>query len=129
MNSGIAGNEKKWINTAVATASVILAYVLWAFFGKLGDWLELEAKIPHFIVIAQLLAAGLGFAVFMLVISHPKSSLFLQEVFVELTKVVWPNPQENVRHTLGIVIGVTIVGFFLALFDFGISRLLNLIYN
>ena len=128
-NSSSASSEKKWLYFAVAIAAALVAIVLRGFLAKTGDVFELEAKIPYFNQIIQFVAALLGLAVFLVIIKNKTTSVFLDEVMSELKKVVWPDGQGNIRHTFGIIVGVTIVGFFLGLFDFGISQLLNLIYK
>jgi preprotein translocase SecE subunit len=51
----------------------------------------------------------------------------LEEVFQEAVKVVWPDKNETVKHTVGIMIGVTIVGTLLAVFDLAATWLLSLV--
>jgi preprotein translocase subunit SecE len=50
---------------------------------------------------------------------------YLKEAKEELRKVVWPNRQELIRHTL-IVIGISLaVAVFLGVFDFIFSEVLE----
>jgi preprotein translocase subunit SecE len=57
----------------------------------------------------------------------PKTADFLGNVYQELVKVVWPDSQQTWRHTVVIMIAVTIMGFVFGLFDFSANFLLNLV--
>ncbi len=118
---------KKWINASVAIVAIVLGYVVLSFIRQLGEWFELEAKIAHFTLISQITAVLIGLTAFIIVLSHKKSSSFLQETFGELLKVVWPDKNETVKHTISILILVTIVGFILGLFDFLAGKFLTLL--
>ncbi len=118
---------KKWIQSSVAITCMILGYILISFFRQLGEWFALESKIAFFPVGSQLLAVLISFGVFIYVIKNNQTSTFLAEVYEEASKVVWPNRIETNKHTIVIMIGVTIVGFILGLFDLVSTWLLSLI--
>ena len=117
----------KWIQTSVAIACMVLGYVLISFFETLSAWFELESKIPNYAAGSQIASVLAAIGVFVYIMKDPKISTFLVEVYAETVKVVWPNKNETVRHTIGIMIGVGIVGFLLGIFDFVSSYLLSLI--
>ncbi len=121
-------DSKKWINSSVAVFSVVIGIILFRFFSALGEWFGLEAKIPYFVLIAQILTVGLSLGVFLLVTSYPKSSKYLNEVFVELTKIVWPDSDSVLKSTIGIVIGVAIVSGIFVSVDYSCRWLLGQIY-
>lgn len=52
---------------------------------------------------------------------------FLNEVKVELTKVVWPTPQQTIRLTVIVILVALTVGFFVGAVDAGLAQLLKLI--
>ncbi len=54
---------------------------------------------------------------------------FLSGVKVELTKVVWPTPQQTIRMTILVVIVTIGVGFFVGGIDLLLTQLLALILN
>lgn len=120
-------NGKKWIQTSVAITCMLVGYVLISFFETLSEWFELEAKIPNYTASSQVLAVLIAGGVFVYIMRNPKTSTFLSEVYQETLKVVWPDKNETVRHTVGIMIGVTIVGFILGFFDFVATWALSLI--
>lgn len=120
-------NGKKWIQTSVAITCMLVGYILISFFETLSEWFELEAKIPNYTASSQVLAVLIALGVFVYIMRNPKTSTFLSEVYQETLKVVWPDKNETVRHTIGIMIGVTIIGFILGFFDFVATWALSLI--
>lgn len=125
----VASNEegKKWIQTSVALACILLVYVLISFFQKLAEWFALETMIPHFDGISQFVSVLIGLATYIALFKNPKSSEFLTNVYQETMKVVWPDRQQTWRHTFVIMVAVTIMGFIFGFFDFGANFLLGLV--
>lgn len=123
----VKDDSKKWIQSSVAVVCILLAYVLIKFFTQMSEWFELESKITFYGAISQVLSVVLSFGVFLYIVKNVKTRTFLEEVFQETMKVVWPNRSETVKHTIGIMIGVTIVGTLLAVFDLAATWLLSLI--
>ena len=123
-----SNNEgKKWIQTSVALLCILLGYVLVNFFEKLGEWFILESVIPYYYVITQVVSVISALAVYVVIMVNPKSSEFLSLVYQELMKVVWPDKNQTWKHTIVIMIGVTIMGFIFGFFDFGANFLLGLV--
>ena len=125
--SAVKDNGKKWIQTSVAIGCMLIVYILIKFFTQMGEWFELESKIKFYMAITQVVSVIFSFGVFMYIIKNPKTSTFLDEVYHEAIKVVWPDKSDTVRHTIGIMIGVSIVGTLLAVFDVAAAWLLSLI--
>lgn len=125
----VASNEegKKWIQASVAVVCILLGYVLISFFEKMAEWFALETMIPYFYGIAQALSVILGLVTYIVIMKNPKSSEFLDNVYQEVMKVVWPNSTQTWRHTFVIMVAVTIMGFVFGFFDFGANFLLGLI--
>ena len=56
-----------------------------------------------------------------------KATKFLKEVQAELKKVVWPTREQAVRLTM-IVVGVSlVVGVYIGMLDYGLTKLVGLI--
>jgi preprotein translocase subunit SecE len=127
MATATQDNGKKWIQTSVAITCMLLGYTLMSFFETLAEWFELESKIPSYTASSQVLAVLISLGVFVYIMRDPKISSFLSEVYQETLKVVWPDKNDTVKHTIGIMIGVTIVGFILGFFDFAATWALSLI--
>ncbi len=54
---------------------------------------------------------------------------FFKEAWQELKKVHWPTQKETYAATLVVVIVVLIIGIFLALVDFGLTRAIQAIVS
>jgi preprotein translocase subunit SecE len=118
---------KKWIQTTVALTCMIVGYVLMSFFETLSEWFELESKIGSYTAISQAVSVLIALGVFTYIMRTPKTANFLHDVYQEAIKVIWPDKNDTVKHTIIIMIGVTIMGFILGVFDIGASWLLSLI--
>jgi preprotein translocase subunit SecE len=125
----VASNEdgKKWIQSTVALTCILLVYVLISFFEKLAEWFALETMVPYYFGISQFVSVVIGLATYIMVFKNPNSSEFLTNVYQEVVKVVWPDKQQTWRHTVVIMIAVTIMGFVFGFFDFGANFLLGLV--
>jgi preprotein translocase subunit SecE len=125
----VASNEdgKKWIQTTVAITCILLVYVLISFFGKMNEWFHLETMVPFYELITQTLSVVIGGFTAYTILTNPKSSDFLTNVYQEVMKVVWPDSQQTWRHTFVIMIAVTIMGFVFGFFDFAANFLLGLV--
>lgn len=121
-------DSSKWINTLIVIGACIFGYVFNAFLLQLSEWFDLEAKVPSYVLISQIVSIFIGFGSFLYVLKNKQSAGYLQEVYGELTKVIWPDKDSTVKLTISIVIGVAISGVFLSLVDLGIKELLNLMY-
>lgn len=58
-----------------------------------------------------------------------KISLFVREVFAELQKVIWPTRKELLTYTTVVVIFVAIMMTYVALADYGLARLMFLVFG
>lgn len=121
-------DSSKWINALIVIGAVLLAYIFNAFVLQMGEWFDLEAKVPNFILVSQITSIVIGFVSFIYVLKNKQSYGYLQEVYGELTKVIWPDKDSTVKLTITIVIGVALAGAFLSLADLGIKEVLNLLY-
>ncbi len=52
---------------------------------------------------------------------------FLQEVQLELKKVVWPTRKDTLASTSVVLVIVIIIAFFLGLIDLGLTRIIRVI--
>lgn len=107
---------------------MILVNILIRLFYQISEWTDLEARVNNFRMIAQIVSIALGVLAFMIVLKHKRAYQYLSEVYGELTKVLWSDKDSTLRLTLSIVIGVTISAIFLGLIDFGIQKILELLY-
>lgn len=54
---------------------------------------------------------------------------FIGEVKVELTKVVWPTPNQTIRLTVIVIIVTLTVGFFVGGVDLLLTKILEVLLN
>ncbi|MDD0854900.1 preprotein translocase subunit SecE [Halobacteriovorax sp. GB3] len=123
-----AEDKKKWINAFVAIMGILTGYITIAFVSKMGEWFDLEAKVPNFLAVTQGAGIVVGLIVFMGVIKNVKASVHMGEVYDELVKVNWADKDAVVKITVGLVIGLSIVSSVFVLVDFTFRKVLNLIF-
>jgi len=121
-------DSQKWINSFVAVVSIIVGFVTIRFVGQLGEWFDLEAKINHFVLVAQGLGFVIGLAVFVFVVKNKSALTHLQDVYGELLKVVWPDKDSVVKVTIGIIVGLIILSSIFVGVDYLIRTILELLY-
>ncbi len=121
-------DNQKWINSLVAVFSIIVAFIVIRFSETMGEWFDLEAKVPNFGLVAQGLGIVLGLVSFVLIVKNKSAYSHLKEVYGELTKVIWPDKDTILKITIGLVISLSIVSGFFVLVDFIFSEVLNLLY-
>lgn len=123
-----AEDSKKWINFFIALISMLCGYLTIQFLGQMGEWFDLEARIPFFRGVVQGAGIVIGLAVFLVVKANGQAQEHLNEVYSELVKVIWPDSDSVVKSTVGILIGLAILSGIFVMVDFGFRELLNLIY-
>lgn len=121
-------DNQKWINGLVAVFSLIVGFIVIRFSETMGEWFDLEAKIPSFAIVVQGLGILLGVTCFVLIIKNKGAYTHLKEVYAELTKVIWPDKDTILKITIGLVISLSIISGFFVLVDFLFQELLNLLY-
>jgi preprotein translocase subunit SecE len=121
-------DSKKWINAFIAINALLLGYVVIRFIETLGEWFDLEAKIGNFLAFSQGLGVLSGLVAFIVIYKNKKWITYLDEVYGELLKVIWPERDSVVKATIGIIIGVSIASGLFVLVDFIFQKLLGLIY-
>lgn len=118
---------KKVIQATLAVVCILVGYILVSFFEKLAEWFTLETMVPGYFVITQALSVLVAAGAYFYIMTNSKTSDFLTNVYQEVMKVVWPDSQQTWRHTVVIMIAVTIMGFIFGFFDFAANFLLNLV--
>lgn len=123
-----AEDSKKWINFFVALVAILTGYVVIKFLGQMGEWFDLEAKVPYFVGVAQGIGIVIGLSVFLGVKSNKAAREHMDEVYSELVKVIWPDSESVVKSTVGILVGLSILSLIFIAVDNGFRWALNLIY-
>ena len=58
-----------------------------------------------------------------------KTIQFFREVRTELKKVIWPSRKETMGSTSIVIILVLIIALYLGLVDFGLGRIIRLLFS
>jgi preprotein translocase subunit SecE len=121
-------DSSKWINALVAIAAVLSGFIVTKFVDQLGSWFDLEAKISSFSVVSQGLGVLVGVLVFVIILKNSKSSSYLEEVYNELLKAVWPSKDATVKMTIGIAIALVVCSGVFVFVDFVFKKILSFVY-
>ncbi len=121
-------DSRKWISLLVAIVSAVVGYSVFKFVGQLGSWFDLEAKVSSFHLISQGLGFVAGAGTFAYIMVNKKTSSYLDEVYSELLKVIWPEKDKTTKATVGIAIALVIVAGIFTVVDIVFKKLLHLIY-
>lgn len=121
-------DEKKWTNAFLAVVCLLTSYLSIKFLQQVGEWFNLEAHVPYFVAIVQVVSVVLGAVVFVLIYRHQEAAKYLAEVFSELVKVIWPESDSVLKLAVGIIIGIAIVSGILVLIDYIFRFLLGFVY-
>jgi preprotein translocase subunit SecE len=118
----------KWINALVAIAAVLAGFVVTKFVDQMGAWFDLETKISSFSVVSQGLGVFAGALVFIFILKNSKTSGYLEDVYNELLKVVWPSKDATTKMTIGIAIALVVVAGIFVFVDFAFKKILSFVY-
>ena len=121
-------DSRKWITALTVIASALAGFVIYKFVGQLGDWFDLETKISNFNIVAQGLGFLVGVGTFIYILKNSETSSYLEEVYSELVKVVWPSKDATVKMTIGIAIALVIVAAIFTAVDFIFKKILEFVY-
>jgi preprotein translocase subunit SecE len=123
-----AEDNQKWINFFVVIISALSGFLFIRFLQQMGEWFDLEARIPYFLGVSQGAGILLGLIIFIVIQKNKNSKEHLNEVYSELVKVIWPDSESVVKSTIGILIGLTILSCIFVSVDYLFREGLNLIY-
>lgn len=121
-------DSRKWITALVVIAAGLAGFVVTKFVTQMGDWFDLEAKVSNFSVIAQALGFATGIGTFIYILKNEKTSTYLEDVYNELLKVVWPSKDATTKMTVGIAIALVIVAAIFVSVDFIFKKILEFVY-
>lgn len=124
--------NRKWVALFFLGSGILLWILTTKFVATLMGWIGLEEFDFQLVgdrftltTFVGLLVAGV---VTLLFYRNPTVSTLSNEVVVELKKVTWPNMKETKSATVVVIITVFIMAFFLGLFDFFWSSVMDFLY-
>ncbi len=110
--------NQKWVNLSYLAVAALTSYVFFSGMMKLTGVYDLEAKIRNFEIILRIVSIAIGGILFLVLLKHPKSNAFMNEVVTELTKVTWPTQKETTSATMITIVMVLISGMILGFLDY-----------
>jgi preprotein translocase subunit SecE len=121
-------DSRKWITALTVIASAIVGYVIFKFSNQMGEWFDLETKISYYGLVAQSVGFLAGAGTFIYILKNSETSSYLEEVYNELLKVVWPSKDATVKMTIGITIALVIVAAIFTIVDLIFKKILEFVY-
>jgi preprotein translocase SecE subunit len=109
--------NQKWVNLSFFVFSALLFYVLSSLIWMLSGTYDLEARVPNLGWTIRAVAFAVSAVVFLLLYKNEKANEYMNEVFVELSRVTWPSQKETQRSTVLVMIMVALSGAFLGFLD------------
>ncbi len=122
-------DSRKWIYTFLVIVSAIITFLLIRFLEQMGEWFDLEAKIGNFVMVSQGVSILIGFSCFMFMSKYKSVMIYLEEVYSELTKAVWPDKDSVVKITVGLIVSLTVISLVFVLVDNVFRFILKNIYQ
>lgn len=120
-------NNQKWVNLSFLAASALTAFVIFLLASRASAALDFDGRVQNLATILRLGAIVVGAVCFFVLYKNKTANLFMDEVFIELGKVTWPQREETFKATIAVLIAVTIMGFMFGVVDWVWSRLVNFI--
>lgn len=109
--------NQKWVNLSFLAFAGGLAWVLFTLLTTIAAGYDLEARVKNVDMLIRGLSLGVGALLFFVLYRSQKSSDYMSEVVVELSRVTWPTPKDTYRATIVVVLMVLIFGFLLGGLD------------
>lgn len=110
--------HQKWVNISYLLAAVLLGYIVFSVAGKVVATFDLETRIKNVEMILRGASVVSGALLFLGLYRNDQVNQFMNEVVVELSRVVWPPQKDTASNTLVVIIMVVVSGLFLALLDY-----------
>lgn len=117
MTASVDQSGQKWVQIAIALVSVLLGYIFYTFINQINVWFTLESFIPKFHLVSQAVSIIVAVIAFVVIYKNDKAMSYLSDVYSECLKIVFPDKEITNKQTIIVMIGVTIIGFILGMFD------------
>jgi len=110
--------HQKWVNLSYLAAAILFGYIVFSGAGKIIGAYDLETRIRNVDLILRGLSALAGGLLFLVLYRNERTNQFMNEVVVELSRVVWPTQKETSSATFIVIVMVVISGILLGLLDY-----------
>jgi preprotein translocase subunit SecE len=121
-------DSNKWINALVILFSAVVGFLAKKFVDQLSIWFDLETKVSNIAYVSQALGIVVAVLLFAYIVKSAKTSSYLNEVYDELVRVVWPTKDATMKITIGLVVALVIVAAIFVSVDFIFKKILELVY-
>ncbi len=121
-------DSNKWINALVILFSAVVGFLTKRFIDQLAVWFDLETKVSNIAYVSQVLGVVVAISLFAYIVKSAKTSSYLNEVYDELVRVVWPTKDATMKITIGLVVALVIVAAIFVSIDFVFKKILELVY-
>lgn len=121
-------DSNKWINALVILFSAVVGFLTKRFIDQLAVWFDLETKVSNIAYVSQVLGVVVAISLFAYIVKSAKTSSYLNEVYDELVRVVWPTKDATMKITIGLVVALVIVAGIFVSVDFIFKKVLEFVY-
>lgn len=117
--------HQKWVNLSYLLAAVLLGYIVFSAAGKVVAAYDLETRVRNVEFILRGISIAAGALLFIGLYRNEQTNQFMNEVVVELSRVVWPTQKDTTSATFIVIVMVVISGVILGLLDLVWIRLMK----
>lgn len=109
---------QKWVNLSYLAAALLFGYIVFSTSNKIVGAYDLEVRVRNIELILRGVAVVAGALLFTVLYRHEKANQFMNEVMVELSRVIWPTQKETSSATGVVIVMVLISGLVLGFLDY-----------
>jgi len=120
--------NQKWVNLSLFAFAALIGYVFFSLMNNVAGTYDLEARIQNIDLVIRAVSAGLAGLLFLILYKSERTTSYMNEVMVELSKVTWPTRKETYRATVIVLVTVLIAGMLLGGLDALWTWLLRFIF-
>lgn len=120
-------SNQKWVNLSFLAGAGLIGFVVFLLASRAAAALDFDGRFGHLESSIKIGAVVVGALCFLLLYRSKSATLYMDEVFIELNKVTWPQREETTKGTIAVLIAVTVMGFMFGLVDWLWSHIVNVI--
>jgi preprotein translocase SecE subunit len=117
--------HQKWVNLSYLAIAAVFGYVAFSLSQKMVGLYDLEARIRNVDLMVRIGSIAISAGLFGILYRNARTTQFMNEVMVELSRVTWPTQKETSSATVVVIVMVIISGMILGLLDYTWTQLLR----
>ncbi|MGE3683760.1 MAG: preprotein translocase subunit SecE [Bdellovibrionales bacterium] len=122
-------NTQNITNFAFVAAGFLAYFVVAVLFDTLAGAFGAVARLRNVELAQHGIPVAVGLITFLALFMNKRAHAFMEEVVVEVSKVVWPSRKDTVAMTIVCCVMVVVAGLGLGAFDFLSSQLIKVFVN